>query len=94
MIGLQVEVYHEDRACTDLVLLQNCTFSCSDSHTVIVLPVQVFGFLVSGVFGLNTFLAVRRYRRGNGSQGAAQANDYIRARTASRGEMEARSEIA
>lgn len=67
---------------------------CSDLDVVAVLPAQVFGFLVTGVYGLNTFLAVRRYRRGNGSQGAAQANDYIRARTASRGEMEARSVIA
>lgn len=63
-----------------------------------VLPVstcmQIFGFLVTGVYGVNTFLAVRRWRRGNNCQGAAQTSEYMRARTASRGEMEARPELA
>ncbi|XP_047218264.1 CKLF-like MARVEL transmembrane domain-containing protein 4 isoform X2 [Girardinichthys multiradiatus] len=54
----------------------------------------IFGFLVTGVYGLNTFLAVRRWRSGNGCQGAAQTSEYMRARTASRGEMEARPELA
>lgn len=54
---------------------------------------QIFGFLVTGVYGVNTFLAVRRWRLGNGCQ-AAQTSEYMRARTASRGEMEARPELA
>lgn len=55
---------------------------------------QIFGFLVTGVYGLNTFLAVRRWRRGSGCQGVAQTSEYMRARTASRGEVEARPELA
>lgn len=73
-----------------------CRSFCTD--IVILLPVspciQIFGFLVTGVYGINTFLAVRRWRRGSGCQGAAQTSEYIRARTASRGEMEARPELA
>ncbi|KAG8001609.1 CKLF-like MARVEL transmembrane domain-containing protein 4 [Nibea albiflora] len=54
----------------------------------------IFGFLVTGVYGINTYLAVRKWRLGNGCPGAAQTSEYIRARTASRGEMEARPELA
>lgn len=45
------------------------------------------------VYGVNTFLAIRRWRLGSGCQGTTQSNEYIRARTASRGEMEARPEL-
>lgn len=65
---------------------------------VFLLPVpvcvQIFGFLVTGVYAVNTFLAVRKWRLATASQGSAQSRDYIRARTASRGEMEARPELA
>lgn len=54
---------------------------------------QVFGFLVTCVYGANTFLAIRRWRLGSGCQGATHSSEYIRARTASRGEMEARPEL-
>lgn len=54
---------------------------------------QVFGFLVTCVYGANTFLAIRRWRLGSSCQGATQSSEYIRARTASRGEMEARPEL-
>lgn len=37
---------------------------------------------------------MRKWRRGTGCQGVAQASDYIRARTASRGEVEPRPELA
>lgn len=53
----------------------------------------IFGFLVTCVYGLNTFLAVRRWRLGDGVQGAVPTSEYQRARTASRGEMEARSDM-
>ena len=55
---------------------------------------QIFGFLVTCVYGVNTFLAVRKWRLGDGAQGVAQSSEYMRARTASRGEMEARPELA
>lgn len=45
------------------------------------------------VYGANTFLAIRRWRLGNSCQGATHSSEYIRARTASRGEMEARPEL-
>ncbi|XP_036440383.1 CKLF-like MARVEL transmembrane domain-containing protein 4 [Colossoma macropomum] len=51
----------------------------------------IFGFLVTGVYGVNSYLAVRRWRLGE--QRPLQASEYIRARTASRGEVEARPEL-
>uniref|UniRef100_A0A3P9L0F6 CKLF-like MARVEL transmembrane domain containing 4 n=1 Tax=Oryzias latipes TaxID=8090 RepID=A0A3P9L0F6_ORYLA len=102
-LNIHTKVPHINWNLTDLgntavstlvFFLSSLVLACINSKTGSEIAAVVFGFLVTGVFGLNTFLAVRRYRRGNGSQGAAQANDYIRARTASRGEMEARSEIA
>ncbi|KTG38415.1 hypothetical protein cypCar_00021165 [Cyprinus carpio] len=53
----------------------------------------IFGFLVTAVYGLNTFLAVRRWRLGDSRDGPLQTSEYIRARTASRGEVESRPEL-
>ncbi|XP_067258167.1 CKLF-like MARVEL transmembrane domain-containing protein 4 isoform X1 [Chanodichthys erythropterus] len=53
----------------------------------------IFGFLVMGVYGLNTYLAVRRWRLGDSRDGPLQTSEYIRARTASRGEVESRPEL-
>lgn len=58
-----------------------------------VLHLQIFGFLVMGVYGLNTYLAVRRWRLGDSRDGPLQTSEYIRARTASRGEVESRPEL-
>ncbi|XP_041918105.1 CKLF-like MARVEL transmembrane domain-containing protein 4 isoform X2 [Alosa sapidissima] len=52
----------------------------------------VFGFLVTGVYAFNCYLAVRRWRRGDGQAGQL-TSEYMRARTASRGEVEARPEL-
>ncbi|XP_028811999.1 CKLF-like MARVEL transmembrane domain-containing protein 4 [Denticeps clupeoides] len=52
----------------------------------------VFGFLVTGVYAVNAYLAVRRWRAGDGPAGQLPSADYMRARTASRGEVEARPE--
>ncbi|KAG9341358.1 hypothetical protein JZ751_019464 [Albula glossodonta] len=54
---------------------------------------DIFGFLVTAVYGFNTYLAVRQWRTGEGSSSTAQANEYTRARTASRSEVEARPEL-
>ncbi|XP_023188285.1 CKLF-like MARVEL transmembrane domain-containing protein 4 [Xiphophorus maculatus] len=81
-------------ASTFLFFLSSLLLVCINHNTGAEKAAVVFGFLVTGVFGLNTFLAVRRWRRGNGCQGAAQTSEYMRARTASRGEMEARPELA
>ncbi|XP_038825135.1 CKLF-like MARVEL transmembrane domain-containing protein 4 isoform X2 [Salvelinus namaycush] len=54
----------------------------------------VFGFLVTCVYAVNTFLAVKRWRMGDGRSVAVQTSEYMRARTASRGEMEARPDLA
>ncbi|XP_031424598.1 CKLF-like MARVEL transmembrane domain-containing protein 4 [Clupea harengus] len=53
----------------------------------------VFGFLVTAVYAANCYLAVRRWRRGEGQAGQLTSSEYMRARTASRGEVEARPEM-
>lgn len=102
-LNLHTKVPHVKWSLTDLVNTAASTFFFFLSSLVLAIinhktgaeiAAAIFGFLVTGVYGLNTFLAVRRMRRGSGCQGAAQANEYIRARTASRGEMEARPELA
>ncbi|XP_076856787.1 CKLF-like MARVEL transmembrane domain-containing protein 4 isoform X2 [Brachyhypopomus gauderio] len=50
----------------------------------------IYGFVVMVVYGVNTYLAVRRWRLGE--QHPLQASEYMRARTASRGEVETRPE--
>ncbi|XP_077570002.1 CKLF-like MARVEL transmembrane domain-containing protein 4 [Stigmatopora nigra] len=77
-----------------LFFLSSFVLACINHNTGAEIAAVTFGFLATGVYCLNTFLAVRRWRRGNGTQRAAQNSEYTRARTASRGEMEARSELA
>lgn len=102
-LNLHTKVLHVNWNLTDLVntaastfffFLSSLVLSCINHNTAAEIAAVVFGFLVTGVYGVNTFLAVRRWRLGNGSQGAAQTSEYIRARTASRGEVEARPELA
>lgn len=102
-LNLHTKVLHVNWNLTDLVntaastfffFLSSLVLSCINHNTEAEIAAVVFGFLVTGVYGVNTFLAVRRWRLGNGSQGAAQTSEYIRARTASRGEVEARPELA
>lgn len=81
-------------ASTFLFFLSSIVLTCINHNTGSEIAAVIFGFLATGVYGLNTFLAVRKWRLGNGCQGAAQTSEYIRARTASRGEMEARPELA
>ncbi|XP_057707057.1 CKLF-like MARVEL transmembrane domain-containing protein 4 [Corythoichthys intestinalis] len=81
-------------ASTLLFFLSSLVLACINHNTGAEISAVTFGFLATGVYVLNTFLAVRRWRRGNGTQRAAQNSEYMRARTASRGEMEARPELA
>ncbi|MEQ2250785.1 CKLF-like MARVEL transmembrane domain-containing protein 4 [Ilyodon furcidens] len=102
-INLHIKVPQVNWNLTDLVntaastfffFLSSLVLACINHNTGSEIAAVIFGFLVTGVYGLNTFLAVRRWRSGNGCQGAAQTSEYMRARTASRGEMEARPELA
>ncbi|XP_076011405.1 CKLF-like MARVEL transmembrane domain-containing protein 4 [Genypterus blacodes] len=102
-LNLHTKVPHVNWSLTDLVNTAACTvffflsslvLVCINHNTGAEIAAVIFGFLVTAVYGLNTFLAVRRWRRGNGCQGAAQTSEYMRARTASRGEVEARPELA
>lgn len=102
-LNLHTRVPHINWNLTDLVNTSASTFffflsslvlACINHNTGAEIAAVIFGFLVTAVYGLNTFLAVRRWRRGNGAQRPAQSSEYIRARTASRGEMEARPELA
>ncbi|KAF3832753.1 hypothetical protein F7725_026418 [Dissostichus mawsoni] len=102
-LNLHTKVPHVNWSLTDLVntaastfffFLSSLVLACINHNTGAEIAAVIFGFLVTGVYGVNSFLAVRRWRRGNGCQGAAQTSEYMRARTASRGEMEARPELA
>lgn len=102
-LNLHTKVPHINWSLTDLVntavsalffFLSSIVLTCINHNNGAEIAAVIFGFLVTGVYGINTFLAVRRWRRGNGCQGAAQTSEYIRARTASRGEMESRPELA
>ncbi|XP_013858521.1 CKLF-like MARVEL transmembrane domain-containing protein 4 [Austrofundulus limnaeus] len=102
-LNLHINVPQINWSITDLVntaastfffFLSSLVLACINHNTGAEIAAVIFGFLVTSVYGLNTFLAVRRWRRGNGCQGAAQSSEYTRARTASRGEMEARPELA
>ncbi|KAM9825885.1 CKLF-like MARVEL transmembrane domain-containing protein 4 [Syngnathus typhle] len=102
-LSLHTKVPHINWNLTDLANTAASTFLFSLSSLVLVcinhnsgaeIAAVIFGFLAAGVYALNTFLALRRWRRGNGTQRAPQSSEYTRARTASRGEMEARPELA
>lgn len=102
-LNLHTKVPHVNWSLTDLVntaasafffFLSSLVLAGINHNTGAEIAAVIFGFLVTGVYGINTFLAVRRRRLGNGCQGAAQTSEYMRARTASRGEMETRPELA
>uniref|UniRef100_A0A3Q3X589 MARVEL domain-containing protein n=1 Tax=Mola mola TaxID=94237 RepID=A0A3Q3X589_MOLML len=102
-LNLHTKVPHVNWSLTDLVnttastflfFLSSLVLACINHNTGAEIAAVIFGFVVTCVYGVNTFLAIRRWRLGNGSQGAAPTSEYIRARTASRGEMEARPELA
>ncbi|MED6239966.1 hypothetical protein ATANTOWER_013940, partial [Ataeniobius toweri] len=59
-------------ASTFFFFLSSLVLACINHNTGSEIAAVIFGFLVTGVYGLNTFLAVRRWRSGNGCQGAAQ----------------------
>lgn len=102
-LNLHTKVPHINWSLTDLVntavstlffFLSSLVLACINHKTGAEIAAVIFGFLVTGVYAVNTFLAVRKWRLATSSQGSAQSRDYIRARTASRGEMEARPELA
>ncbi|XP_072451922.1 CKLF-like MARVEL transmembrane domain-containing protein 4 [Chiloscyllium punctatum] len=53
----------------------------------------VFGFLAAAVYAVNTYLAVKIWRLGARRQTGGPANEYTRARSESRGEVESRPEV-
>lgn len=102
-LNLHTKVPHVNWNLTDLVntaastfffFLSSLVLAFINHNTAAEIAALIFGFLVTGVYGVNTVLAVRRWRLANGRQGAAQTSEYMRARTASRGEMEARPDLA
>lgn len=102
-LNLHTKVPHINWNLTDLVNTAASTFffflasvvlASLNHNTGAEIAAVIFGFLVTCVYGLNTLLAVRRWRLGDGRQGAVQTSEYQRARTASRGEVEARQDLA
>ncbi|XP_072926536.1 CKLF-like MARVEL transmembrane domain-containing protein 4 isoform X3 [Hemitrygon akajei] len=53
----------------------------------------VFGFLATGAYMVNSYLAIRIWRMTSSRQAAGQGSEYTRARSESRGEAESRPEI-
>ncbi|KAJ8271388.1 hypothetical protein COCON_G00102470 [Conger conger] len=80
-------------ACTFFFFLSSIVLASLNHSSAAEIAAVIFGFLVMCVYGLNTFLAVRRWRQGDGRPGAAPSSEYTRARTASRGEVEAQPEL-
>lgn len=103
-LGLHTKVPHVNWTLTDLVntaasaffyFLSSLVLAALNKNGSSEIAAVIFGFLVTCVYGVNAFFAVRRWRRGDGGgQGTVQSSEYIRARTASRGEMEARPDLA
>lgn len=102
-LNLHTKVPHVNWNLTDLInttastlffFLASLVLACINHSTGAEIAAVIFGFLVTCVYALNTFLAVRKWRLGDGSHGSLPTSEYIRARTASRGEMEARPELA
>lgn len=102
-LNLHTKVPHVNWNLTDLVntcasavffALSSLVLACINHNTEAEVAAVIFGFLVTLVYSLNSYLAIRRWRRGAAGQGAAPSSDYMRARTASRGEMEGRPELA
>ncbi|CAL8246972.1 unnamed protein product [Lota lota] len=102
-LNLHIKVPHVNWSLTDLVntgastlffFLASLVLACINHGTSAEIAAVLFGFLVTCVYGLNSFLAVRKWRRGDSCQGVATSSEYTRARTASRGEVETRPELA
>ncbi|KAJ8247305.1 hypothetical protein GJAV_G00244770 [Gymnothorax javanicus] len=81
-------------ACTFFFFLASVILAALNYRSGAEIAAAIFGFLVTCVYGFNTFLVVKQWRKaGGGRSGPAQASEYIRARTASRGEVEAQPEL-
>uniref|UniRef100_A0A4W5MPI6 CKLF-like MARVEL transmembrane domain containing 4 n=1 Tax=Hucho hucho TaxID=62062 RepID=A0A4W5MPI6_9TELE len=102
-LSLHTKVHHVNWSLTDLVNTAASTFFFFLASVVLAalnhksgaeIAAVIFGFLVTCVYAVNTFLAVKRWRMGDGCSVAVQTSEYMRARTASRGEMEARPDLA
>ncbi|KAL1007083.1 hypothetical protein UPYG_G00081670 [Umbra pygmaea] len=101
-LNLHTKVPHIDWSLTDLGNTAATTFSFFLASVVLValnhksgaeITAVIIGFLATCVYAVNTFMAVKRWRTGDGRSGAIQTSEYMRARTASRGEMESRSDL-
>ncbi|XP_026071253.1 CKLF-like MARVEL transmembrane domain-containing protein 4 [Carassius auratus] len=101
-LNLHTKVPHINWSLTDLIntatstlffFLASVVLAALNHQTGAEIAAVICGFLVMGVYGLNTYLAVQRWRLGDSRDGPLQTSEYIRARTASRGEMESRPEL-
>ncbi|KAJ8400449.1 hypothetical protein AAFF_G00395730 [Aldrovandia affinis] len=101
-LNVHIKVPHVNWSLTDLVntaastfffLLASIVLAALNHKSGAEITAVVFGFLVTSVYGFNTFLAVRQWHTGDGGPGTGQASEYTRARTASRSEVEARPEL-
>ncbi|KAJ7985945.1 hypothetical protein DPEC_G00345720 [Dallia pectoralis] len=102
-LNLHTKVPQVNWSLTDLVNTAASTFFFFLASVVLValnhtsgaeIAAVIFGFLATFVYAVNTFLALKRWRMGDRQSGAVQTSEYMRARTASRGEMEARPNLA
>ncbi|XP_066513600.1 CKLF-like MARVEL transmembrane domain-containing protein 4 isoform X2 [Hoplias malabaricus] len=94
-LNLDLKVPRVNWSLMDLVITASCTVFFFLASVVLAamnhrsgaeISAVVFGFLVTCVYGVNTYLCVRRWC--SGEQRHLQTSDYIRARTASRGEQQ------
>ncbi|XP_026883415.2 CKLF-like MARVEL transmembrane domain-containing protein 4 [Electrophorus electricus] len=99
-LNLHTKVPQVNWSLTDLVSTASCTVSFFLASVVLAalnhqngaeILAVIYGFVVMVVYGVNTYLAVQRRRLGE--QCPLQASEYMRARTASRGEVETQPEL-
>ncbi|KAJ8249410.1 hypothetical protein GJAV_G00234500 [Gymnothorax javanicus] len=75
-----------------LFLLASIVLVSLNHKTGAEITAVTFGFLATAVYACDSYLAARRWRANEGSPGAAHTSEYVRARSTSRGEMQAHPE--
>ncbi|KAL4613591.1 CKLF-like MARVEL transmembrane domain-containing protein 4 [Arapaima gigas] len=101
-LNLHAKVPHINWTLTDLVNTAATMFFFLLASIVLVslnhksgaeITAVVFGFLATGVYSINAVLVLRRWRSREVPPGPGQSREYTRARTTSRGEVEAQPEL-
>uniref|UniRef100_H3A7P5 CKLF like MARVEL transmembrane domain containing 4 n=2 Tax=Latimeria chalumnae TaxID=7897 RepID=H3A7P5_LATCH len=78
---------------TSFFFIASVVFATLNHKTEAEIAAVIFGIMVTVVYGVNTYFAMKKWRMSSKQQSARQTSEYTRARTESRGEAENRPEI-